>query len=66
MTDPEARPSVTKPLNEGLCSSVEFVLDVQTMSYINYELMVVLSGPGLGHSDMAYDVITMPLRVPQG
>jgi hypothetical protein len=28
---------------------VEFVLVVQTMSYIKYDLPVVLSGPGLGH-----------------
>ena len=33
------------------------------MSYINHELD--LGGPGLGHGDTSYDVITMPLRVPR-
>jgi len=49
---------------KGLCSSVEMVLVVQTMSYINYELD--LGGHGLGHSDVLCDTFAMTFRVPRG
>ena len=49
---------------KGLCSSVEMVLVVQTMSYINYELD--LGGHGLGHGDVLCDTFTMTFRGPRG
>jgi hypothetical protein len=40
MTDPGMAAIVIDAVGEGLCSSVEMVLVVQTMSYINYELEI--------------------------
>ena len=62
--DPEGSGDREGCRGEGLCSSVEMVLVVQTMSYINYELE--LSGPGLGHSDGLCDAVAMTFRVPRG
>ena len=64
MTDPGRAAIVDDADGEGLCSSVEMMLVVQTMSYINYELLIEWFWQ-MGRCDVIDDVI-MELRVPRG